>query len=358
MCLMGILEFLVNNSGLLWLLVLVLDSFQVILEKSCISRCYANKLEGVFIISIINVLKKNGFLQMLLSFERAMYFFSYKRYTTQLDFEILDPLSTVRRIKKDNLSVARFGDGEFNIVFHQKGTGFQVFNQSLSDDLIEVIKYSQKNKIQLGLPHGYLNSEADKFKVKTFWWAYVAHNYKDIQNFANIAGKSVFLDASFTRVITEMIDKKKVSQVLKNTKKIWTNKDVLIVEGEGTGFGSGNDLLANAKSVSRIIAPAVNAYSKIEEIRTVVKRALAGYGKTNNVVVLFALGPTATVLASNFSTVVQSIDIGHLDLQYEYLQKGFYKRVKVGKYDNEVINGEEYDIHDDKYYSEIIDRII
>ena len=43
---------------------------------------------------------------------------------------------------------------------------------------------------------------------------------------------------------------------------MWNNIDVLIVEGEHTRFGVGNDLLAIAKGVERIICPDKNAFNK------------------------------------------------------------------------------------------------
>ena len=36
-------------------------------------------------------------------------------------------------------------------------------------------------------------------------------------------------------------------------KRIWDGKDIVIVEGEKTKLGMGNDLLSNAKSIRRII---------------------------------------------------------------------------------------------------------
>jgi hypothetical protein len=49
---------------------------------------------------------------------------------------------------------------------------------------------------------------------------------------------------------------------------------------------------------------------------------------------------------------VQTIDIGHFDLQYEYLMKGYYKKVDVeNKYDNELFNGELFAKNLDGQYS-------
>ena len=50
-------------------------------------------------------------------------------------------------------------------------------------------------------------------------------------------------------------DKTKVSIYIKKLKKLWDKKDIIIIEGEHTRFGIGNNLLDNAKSFKRIICP-------------------------------------------------------------------------------------------------------
>ena len=68
------------------------------------------------------------------------------------------------------------------------------------------------------------------------------------------------------QVSPEKINKEKAKKRIQNIKEMWNNIDVLIVEGEHTRFGVGNDLLANAKSVERIICPDKNAFNKYDNI--------------------------------------------------------------------------------------------
>lgn len=306
----------------------------------------------------IAFLKKNRVTQFFLSIFRSLYFLPYLYYSKKWKLNILSPLSTVKNINAKKLSVARFGDGEFNIIFRKKGIGFQPYSQELSCDLLNVL-VKEKTGLKVGIPHGYRSVSHDKFRVKAFWWSYVVKHHKDILNFVSKSNSQEYLDTNFTRTITELRDKKYINSVMTSIKNIWREKQVLIVEGSGTRFGSENSLLSNAKSVSRIIAPAVNAYGKIDEIRVAMRDFLTQQKNLDDVVVLIALGPTATVLAGEFDGMVQTVDIGHLDLQYEYLQKGFYKKVKIEtRYDNEMVNGFVYVTNNDKKYdSEIIDII-
>ena len=71
---------------------------------------------------------------------------------------------------------------------------------------------------------------------------------------------------------------------------------------------------------------------------------------------LLALGPVATVMAYDLAkTGRQAVDIGHLDLEYEWFLRGEGVRVPVPyKYVNEIAGGENVEqIHDEKYESEI-----
>ncbi|PRO75985.1 DUF1792 domain-containing protein [Lactiplantibacillus pentosus] len=300
--------------------------------------------------------KKNKVTQFVLTCTRVIYFFPYKWCVRKLHLTIASPEESVQMIVSRRLSVARFGDGEFNLAFQQRGIGFQRFDNELQRQLLDVMTATKAPTVSLALPHGYYDTSEDRFKTKTFWWSYVVRNRHNIANFRKNVGSQMILDASFTRVITELKNKNKINRIIEQIKLIWKKKTVLIVEGSGTQFGNGNDLLASAARVFRIIAPAENAYDKVSQIRHEINSFIDSQETLENVVVLIALGPTATVLAHEFGELVQTIDIGHFDLQYEYLVNGSYDKVKLSnRYDNEMINGNDF-IPDksEKYKSEII----
>ena len=74
--------------------------------------------------------------------------------------------------------------------------------------------------------------------------------------------------------------------------------------------------------------------------------------------VLIALGPTATVLAYDLvKQGYQAIDIGHLDIEYEWYLRGVNdeKVIIEGKYTNEVVGGNIVaDVRDSKYEKEVV----
>ncbi len=120
-------------------------------------------------------------------------------------------------------------------------------------------------------------------------------------------------------------------------------------------LGVGNDLFYNARSIKRILCPAVNAYECYDEILRKTKKASASVG-----LVLVALGATATVLAYDLAKVgIWAIDIGHVDIEYEWMNSGAIEKIPVkSKYVNEAKNGRcMTKLTDEKYNSEIIARI-
>ena len=108
----------------------------------------------------------------------------------------------------------------------------------------------------------------------------------------------------------------------------------------------------NAKSCIRILGPALNAYDKYEEILEEVLKT------DKDRLVLIAMGSTATILAYDLARLgYQAVDIGHIDIEYEWFLRGTEEKVKIeGKYVCEVVGGNnvpEY-IDDEKYNGEII----
>ena len=130
----------------------------------------------------------------------------------------------------------------------------------------------------------------------------------------------------------------------------------MIIEGEKTRVGIGNDLLNNTKSIKRILCPNVNAFNVYEKIISSVKHF------DNNILVLIALGPTATVLAYDLHKLnYQVIDIGHIDIEYElYLRKAKYSIPIPSKLVFEAAGGTSNisNVTDINYYNQIAFKVL
>lgn len=149
-----------------------------------------------------------------------------------------------------------------------------------------------------------------------------------------------------------------MDEIISLYKKICKDRKVVFVEGELTRMGVGNDLFTEAASVNRILCPAKNAWEQYDEIlSTILELNLDQY-----TLFILALGPTTTVLAYDLNRYgFQALDLGHIDIQYEYSLRKAKKKIAIeGKYVNENIAGRKVsdNIVDDKYKNSIITKIV
>ena len=163
----------------------------------------------------------------------------------------------------------------------------------------------------------------------------------------------MYYDTEISRFYIDRKDKTQSHLIIDKLKQIWNFRDVILVEGEKSRMGYGNDLFSNVSSLKRILCPSENAFSAysqiLEEVSKVDKSRL----------ILIALGPTATVLAYDLSKQgYQAIDIGHLDVEYEwFLQSASDKCIIKNKYVNEVDNRDVPNILDPVYQDQIMSII-
>ena len=131
---------------------------------------------------------------------------------------------------------------------------------------------------------------------------------------------------------------------------------MVIIEGEKSRLGVGNDLFDNMKSIERIICPTMNAFNKYKEIINTIKKKVK-----KNKLILIALGPTATILAYDlYKLGYRAIDIGHIDIEYEwFLRKAKTKIPIKNKYVNERRGRKNKftKVKDKNYYHQIIAQI-
>ncbi len=275
----------------------------------------------------------------------------YEKYKKMFaHYKILDDKIIIEKIIRDNCSLARFGDGEFKWILGIKQKSFQNNNVELSQKLSEILNNNLDNLI-IGIPKPLKDlKEYNRFAKKT-WKLYIYMFGPMIKKL--VLKDREYADTNITRFYMDYKRKDKCKEKIENIKKIWNNKDIIIIEGEKTRLGVGNDLFNNTKTINRILAPSVNAFDKFEEILNIAKE------QKKKSIFLISLGPTATVLAYELAKIgYQAIDIGHIDVEYEwYLQKAKSKVPIKGKYVNEARDKgdlSELDINDEEYKKSIL----
>lgn len=264
---------------------------------------------------------------------------------------------TAEILAKEKKCMARFGDGEFELIMGRPRANFQNVDCELGKRLREALESNDERLlIAIADNYGKLDKYTDEAArdIRSYLTKEVRKNHMELLDL-----KRTYYDAYISRPYIMYRDKEGAKKRFDDVKKIWDKKDVLIVEGEFTRFGVGNDLLDNASSIERIIAPSKNAFSKYEQIVEEARK----YGKDK--LILTILGPTATIMAYALSREgYWIIDIGQLDVEYEWYLRGVTERCnipykcvsEVAQYDEIVTETDKTYIQ--KYQNEIVAKII
>lgn len=252
-------------------------------------------------------------------------------------YKIMTIEETITDIIINKKSISRFGDGEFLLLFKTQDLKFQKQNILLESKLTEVLN-NRNPTFLVALPDGLTNTKSHRRFAKVYWLLFINTHGKKLSKLLDVTYR--YGNANMTRPYIIMNNQSKSKIYFDKIKTLWQDKDVLVIEGNLSRLGVGNDLFQNVKSLKRILCPNKNAFEKYEEI----KSAAIKFGA--NKLVLFSLGPTATVLCSELCNVgFWAIDIGHLDVEYMWMLMGAKTRTAIkGRYVNESDNSEGYEM--------------
>lgn len=258
-------------------------------------------------------------------------FLKYHLFSSGFKYPVvLNTMETIDLIIKDKVSVARFGDGEFDMMMNINHPKFQNSNPLLVKKLFETMN-TDNEKILICIPKVFEDGDLKTLTKKSakHWRRFFWRNGEKITKLVD--ENKVYGNSLFTRNYIDLQEKGNTYIYFEKIKEMWKGKKVIIVEGRYTRFGVGNDLLAGCKSVSRILCPENNAFEKYNEILN----QCCQYDRTT--MFLIALGPTATILANDLCNLnYQAIDIGHLDIEYEWFLKHAKDKCAIpNKYVNE-----------------------
>lgn len=265
---------------------------------------------------------------------------------------IEDTESVIDKIVREGCSLCRFGDGEFEIMRGNERPLFQKYRKDLAERLSEVF-HSDSKDVLIGIPDQFGSLEK-----------YMEEAAEDIREYMNVETrqyldsilnyKRSYADTYLSRPYFIYKDKSNALKRFMKLRQIWDKRDIVIVEGEGTRMGVGNNLLDNAAHIQRLVGPSENAFDSYDEMLAAAKTV------DRNKLFLISLGPAATVLAYDLAAAgYQAVDIGHIDLEYEWFLRNVKERTVIAdKYVNEVLGGRVIGACADiSYESQIIVRI-
>lgn len=258
--------------------------------------------------------------------------------------KVLGLNESLRKLLEGKHSLARYGDGEFKLMMGES-ISFQKHDKILEKRLKQIIANNKENLL-VGLPDVFGVFYNDYFRK-------VMINCRDFL-YQYINFDRIYVDSMITRQLkfeSEQQGREYFSQI----KKLWQDKDVVIVEGEGSRLGVGNDLFANTNSINRILCPIKDAFSRYDEI---LAQCLE---QSREKLFILALGPTATVLTADLSEKgYTALDVGHIDTMYECFLKKSDKLIHV---EGKIVFNEERKKNkippckDENYTKQIISQI-
>ncbi|MDR1733685.1 MAG: GT-D fold domain-containing protein [Oscillospiraceae bacterium] len=258
---------------------------------------------------------------------------------------------SLRRLVAGNCSMARFGDGEI-MLLAGRNLAFQRVHPELLLKLRSILRGSQPGLL-VGITTAFCPKEFQTLtpEARGCWQNHSAAFARAWSR--NTLRGHVYDNSCVSRIYIDTQDRDYAAKMISLWRRVWKDRDVVIIEGLQTHFGAGNDLLDGAKSIRRILCPSANAYSAYNRIKTLAATI------EKDALVLIALGPTATVLAADLHALgYRAIDIGHLDIEYEwYLAGAKVKQPVPGKLVYEARALDEVPAEDDEFLSQVVARI-
>lgn len=228
----------------------------------------------------------------------------------------------LHRILAEGCSLCRFGDGEFEIMLHRERPWFQKVDDKLAEKMRKILVSRRENVIiavadNLGCLDKYKEKAADDIRE------YIVQSREHI--YMLLDPSLIYYDAYVSRPYIIYKDKEYTEEIFGLFKRIWQDREVMLVEGRTARIGVGNDLFQGAETISRIECPEKNAWDRYEDILHSIKKCAP-----KDTLICISLGPTATVLAYDLALAgYQALDIGQLDNEYEWYIRGVEERIPI-----------------------------
>lgn len=267
-----------------------------------------------------------------------------------LPIEVMNNEDSLTYIMKSHCSVARFGDGEFDII-SGRSIPYQTFDSNLQRELKEIVGTQSNEKLLVCMPDVFEDLDRYNDACKSFWKSHLKANKK---LYLDCCKAEWYGSTNLSRPYMDLADKSQAKGYFERLISLWDRRDILIVEGINSRSGVGNDLFANANSIERIICPSRDAYAAL----SLIENEIRNYG--NGKLILLMLGPTAKVISYHLSKEgFWLIDLGHIDSEYEWYKMGATTKVKLTNkhtaehnYDENIVFDENQD-----YDNQIVSKI-
>lgn len=240
--------------------------------------------------------------------------------------KVLNQFESIEAILNSNKSVARFGDGEFNLILGNS-IGFQEYDEKLAQRLKDVLMCQDEDML-IGIYR--FGSLADiNEQSRAYWRTFMAHHREKLYQLIDF--NRTYINAGLTIFGIETEDHRtaecraETEKYYNLVRQIWQDKDITIIKGEGTETFKTN-IYDNAKSVSYLYGPKENAFRDYDRILAEAKKL------PKDRLIIAQLGPTAKVLAYDLHKAgYRVLDLGHMGKAYHWL-KNCQEKIIAGQF--------------------------
>lgn len=290
---------------------------------------------------LVNIRFNNAGYEIIDRYRRGLYQYP----------QIGDTQEAVHRIINERCSLVRYGDGEFEIMAGKERAVFQRYNEELARRLTEIIT-SKEDRLLIAIANNYgmldpyMEDTADGIR------GYMDEKTREFHMSVLDKGRTYY-DAYMFKSYFPYKNREDTWKRVELVKKIWNGRNVVLVEGDKTRAGCGNDLFDNAKSLRRILAPTKNAYDRYADVLKAVLKV------EKECLILVVLGPMAEVLVFDLMKEgYQAIDIGQIDMDYQWYRAGAKGRVPIpDRYVSQLPPAEIEEMKNVQYSEQIIEWV-
>ena len=269
----------------------------------------------------------------------AIVYFLYEKGILHNRIKVHTIDETIDELLYTGKSMVRFGDGEIVMI---KGVDLMLQKASpeIGEGLSKILAYPYDDLI-VTIP-GIFDTLSDHLpQSRQFWKDHLLFCRKTYEKYCN--PNRIYYTTFVSRCYYYAKDRSNCGRWFAKIRKIWENRDIVVVEGTKSHNGVGNDLLDSARSIERIICPPSDAYGALPEIL----EACMCYGRDR--MFLLSVGVAAKFLAVElFRQGYRVLDIGNLDMEYEWYVRrtpgktAIEKHSVVGEAANRAAGYEEY----------------
>ncbi len=253
----------------------------------------------------------------------AAYFF-YEKGILHNRIKVCNIDETIDELLRTEKSMVRFGDGEIVMI---KGGDLMLQKASpeIAEGLRKILAYPDEG-LMVTIPDIFETLSDHHRASRQFWKDHLLFCRKTYVRYCDLGRR--YYSTFVSRGYYYAKDRSGCGAQFAKIRKIWENRDIVVVEGERTHNGVDNDLLDTARSIERIICPPSDAYGAVPAILD----ACTAYGKDR--LFLLSVGVAAKFLAVElFRQGYRVLDIGNLDMEYEWFVRRAPGKMKLEKHD-------------------------